>query len=334
MSGTLMIVAAVLAASPSRAPAEGTAVAAAAFRGWFDSARHGDLVIPGRVERAARGFRYVFVEGFWNERMPGYFAQNVRALRARGVPRSAIHVIEPSSHKTLEDNGDSVRDEFDQIARQGPEKLVVIAHSRGACDTLAFALRHPEFVRDHVEAMFLVQGPFGGTGVADYVAGDGSKFDGKLRPCDRLVIALLARLERLRLWWGGHAGLAEMTRAASRSFWENARCEHRGAIDVVGPRTYFVTSQARSPRLRPLQGAIARFLAAYVGPNDGIVAFADQSLPWLGTVLAVGESRHTDLTHRFPSGRPGRRLRTALVDAIIMAVGHTAEPKGGPTRRL
>jgi len=41
----------------------------------------------------------------------------------------------------------------------------------------------------------------------------------------------------------------------------------------------------------------------------------------LGTVLAVLDVGHTDLTRRFPAARPKHRLRNALVDAIIMAVG-------------
>ena len=90
--------------------------------------------------------------------------QNAKELRAQGVPRRAIHFIYPSSHKTVQENAEAVRAQFQEIARLGPEKLVVIGHSRGACDTLAFALENPAFVADHIQALFLVQGPFGGTG--------------------------------------------------------------------------------------------------------------------------------------------------------------------------
>ena len=63
------------------------------------------------------------------------------------------------------------------------------------------------------------------------------------------------------------------------------------------------------------------YLGTYYGPNDGLVALEDQSLPGLGTVLAVLDVGHTDLTRRFPAARPKHRLRNALVDAILMAVG-------------
>ena len=74
----------------------------------------------------------------------------------------------------------------------------------------------------------------------------------------------------------------------------------------------------------------AWYLGTYYGPNDGLVALEDQSLPGLGTVLAVLDVGHTDLTRRFPAARPKHRLRRALVDAIIMAVGRHAREEKRP----
>src|SRR5262245_55886677 len=129
----------------------------AEFRGWFRAAAQGRLSLPGAVERRARQFRYVLVGGFANERMPGYFPQCGKELRARGVAPGSIHFIFPSSHKTLDGNSHDVRARLLDLVSRGSERLVVIAHSRGACDALAFALRNGSFVRDHVEALFLVQ---------------------------------------------------------------------------------------------------------------------------------------------------------------------------------
>lgn len=47
----------------------------------------------------------------------------------------------------------------------------------------------------------------------------------------------------------------------------------------------------------------------------------DQRLEGLGTVLAVLDAGHTDLTNRFPSGKAAQRMRKAVIDAIIMSVG-------------
>jgi pimeloyl-ACP methyl ester carboxylesterase len=294
-------------------------VSPAAFQAWFDAALNGRLSIPADVDRSAQEYRYVFVGGFHSERFSGYFAQNAKELRKRGVPRRAIHYIYPSSRETVADNARAFRKEIREIAREGPEKLVVIGHSRGACDALAFALANPEFVEDRVEALFLVQGAFGGTGAADYFSGDGPPIDKRMPWRQRLVAHLLARFEGYLLDHGKHDGLAGLTTSESKAFWEWQLHEHRAAIPIVSSRTFYVTTRTDPERLRLFQKAIASYLA-YVGPNDGIIALEGQSLPDVGTVVAVLDAGHTDLTNRFPSARCEPRLRRALIDAIVMAV--------------
>jgi hypothetical protein len=309
------------------------AIAPPDFRGWFAAAAEGTLAIPAEVERRARCYRYVFVGGFRNERMPGYFVQNAKELRAHGILRPAIHFLDPSSHRTFEGNVNELGDGFRAIARQGPEKLVVIAHSRGACDTLAFMLRNEEFARDCVEALFLVQGPFGGTGVADYLAGEGPAMDRRMPPGHRLLAHFLGWMEKRLLKRGKHGGLPDLTRQASNAFWERTLKEHAAAIATVGPKTFYVRAETRPAHLRLVQRAAAWYLRTYFGPNDGLVARDDQSLAGLGTVLATLDAGHTDLTNRFPSARARPRLRRALIQSIIMALGSegtapgTAPPK-------
>lgn len=294
------------------------------FQDWFAEAALGKLVIPPQVEQAARQFRYVFVAGFRNERMTGYFAQNAKELRARGVDRRAIHFIYPSSHETVASNVEDVRAQFLEIADKGPERLVVIAHSRGACDALAFALRNPEFVRDHVEALFLVQGPFGGTGLADYVAGEGPALARPIPLFYRIIAHLLGKVEKRLLKNGKHEGLLGMTRRASHDYWERTLRESAAAIPIVGPKTFYVTSETHRSRLLLLKRAMAWYLQTHFGANDGLVAVEDQSLPAVGNVLAVLDAGHSDLTNRYPSARPRRQLRRALIQTIVMAVGRSA----------
>ena len=308
--------------APASVPAE--------FGAWFAAASAGTLRIPRAVEREARRYRYVFVGGFCNERMPGYFAQNARELRARGVPRRAIHFINPSSHAPIEENFAEVRDRFHAIAREGPEALVIIAHSRGACDALAFALRDGAFVRDRVHALFLIQAPLGGSGLADYIAGEGPPLDRSMPLRLRIVAHLAGRVERYLMGRGKHGGLPEMTRRASRAFWGRMLAEHEAAIPIVGPKTFYITSSTRPSRLRLLQGATAWYLRAHYGPNDGMVALRDQSLAGVGTVLATLDAGHTDLTNPFPLGRGGRKVRRALVQGILMAVGRPATAADDP----
>ena len=324
MLGLFMVVTAVLV--PPDQDSTPPAISPAAFQAWFDSAAEGRLAIPDDVRTNACRYRYVFVGGLQVGMMQGYLAQNAKALRARGVPHQAIHIINPSSHKTVVENAESVRSDLLAIAEQGPEKLVVIAHSRGACDTLAFALRNPRFVADRIHALFLVQGPFGGTGVADYVAGEGPPMDGRMPFGYRMLGQAIGRLEAQFLGQSKHQVITSLSHRASNSFWDGILDANREAVSVVAPKTFYVTSRTGPSRHPLLQRATAWYLKAYYGPNDGLVALEDQSLPGLGTVLAVLDAGHTDLTRRFPAARPKKRLRWALVDAIIMAVGNGPEP--------
>ena len=319
MLGVLMVVALQLAMTGP----EGTdpVIVPAEFRDYFDAARNGKLEIPDDAADEARGYRYVFVGGFHNERLPGYFTQNAKELRAIGVPKQAIHYIYPSSHETVAGNAKTVRRRFEDIAELGPEKLVVIAHSRGSCDTLAFALQNPEFVAEHVHSLFLIQGPFGGTGLADYVVGDGPPIDRKMPLGNRVIAHTLAKAEGFLLNHGKHGGLPELARRASDEFWKDLLEESSAAIPIVGPKVFYITSQIPPSGHRLFQRAIASYVETNFGENDGIVALSDQSLPGLGTVLAVLDAGHTDLTNRFPSGKAAQRMRKAVVDAIVMAVG-------------
>jgi pimeloyl-ACP methyl ester carboxylesterase len=297
------------------------------FRAYFEAARTGRLTIPDDAIEEARRYRYVFVGGFHNERLPGYFAQNARELRARGVPKEAVHFIFPSSHNSVAGNARAARERFEEIACEGPEKLVVIAHSRGSCDTLAFALENPEFVAEHVHALFLIQGPFGGTALADYVVGEGPPMDGRMPLSHRVVGHTLANVEGFLLDHGKHGGLPSLARRASKEFWQDMLEEHSAAIPIVSPKTFYITSEIPASGHRFLQRPIASYLEINFGENDGVVALEDQSLAGVGNVLAVLDAGHTDLTNRFPSGRAAQRLRKAVVDAIIMSVGEEKAAK-------
>ena len=301
-------------------PERPVVLTSARFQANFAHAAESRSSFPPSVTRTAEKYRYVFVGGFLSERMPGYFATNAKELRGMGVPRKAIHFILPSSHETIEGNATEVRSKFEEIAASGDEKLVVIAHSKGACDVLAFALRNPVFVRDHVQALFLLQGPFGGTSIAEYLSGEGAEPDAAIPRRSRTVLNALGRIETYVLGKGKHGGLAGMTPDASRAFWEAHLKNHSDAIAVVGPKTYYVTSATAPSHLRFVQQAMGWYLQVEVGPNDGVVAIRDQSLRGLGTVVATLDAGHSDLTRTRTSSRDKRDYPRALTAAIVASL--------------
>jgi pimeloyl-ACP methyl ester carboxylesterase len=255
--------------------------------------------------------------------MPGYFSQNIKELRAHGVSRRAIHEIYPSSRKTVEEYRDTFRDEFLKVADTGDEKLVVIAHSRGACDALVFALENPEFVRDHVAFLFLVQGPFGGTPLVDYVLGEGRPIDHQMPMRHRILGTLTAKMEKSLLKRGIHGALPALSPSASLLFWDQLLKKQAYAVPLVGPKTFYITSQIDPAELGFIQGATGRYLDEYHGPNDGMVKLSDQVLPGLGTDLGPLAVGHSDLTQRYPNTHAPRRFRQALIESILMAVSQS-----------
>jgi pimeloyl-ACP methyl ester carboxylesterase len=302
-------------------PDPSTSAPLGTFQRWFDSAVEGSLEVPPKVAREARSFRYVFVEGYRNERMPGYFAANIAELKALGVPRNRVHVIEPSSRATNEANAETVRDRFLKIAREGPERLVVIAHSRGACDALAFALDHPAFVRERVRALFLIQGPFGGSGLAGYVTGSGVPMDRRMKWKHRVIAGLIGRVARAFSGDESLEAMEGMSPEASAAFWARALDKDRATLAEVGSKSFFIRAALHPSKQRSGRRALAWYLHAYHGPNDGVVALDDQSLPGFGTVIADVEAGHSDLTCNRPTSRKRRGDRKALTRSIVMAVG-------------
>ncbi|WP_169980954.1 alpha/beta fold hydrolase [Tautonia rosea] len=295
------------------------------FQDLFLASYDGTLELDESLAKRIQGFRYIFVLGLMNERSPGYLDQNVRELEAMGVPSNRIHRIAPSSNASFRENLDEIRAAFKKVADQGPEPLVVIGHSRGACDALAFALHEAEFVSERVIALFLVQGPFGGSGAADYVLGSGVPMDRKISPPARALANLFRNAAARKLERGKHSGIVDLTSDASDHFWKRLLASRRSAIPIVSPRTFYIEATVPPSRQPPFRRPVARYLEAYYGPNDGLVAAGDQYLPELGTRLGILEVSHMDLTHRFPAGRPQRRLRGALVQAIVVAVARLDE---------
>jgi pimeloyl-ACP methyl ester carboxylesterase len=293
------------------------------FGAWFDAASAGRLVVSEPTARRAAGFRYVFVAGLGNEQMPGYFGQNINELEAQGVPRDAITVLAPTSSRSVAENSDAFRAEMKRLGARDARKLVVIAHSRGACDVMNFAILNPAFVDRRVEAMFLIQGPFGGSALADYVVGEGKPMDDRMPRGHRFVARLIGKHERSMIAKGAHGGLAALTRESSRAYWAELMKANPEAVETIGPKVFYIAAQSDPSRLRLFQRSTGTYLDTYYGPNDGMVAVEDQVLEGVGTRLGPINAGHADLTRRFPATNSGRQDRRALIQCIIAAVGRS-----------
>ena len=154
--------------------------------------------------------------------------------------------------------------------------------------------------------------------------GEGPEVDGALPAVHRTLARLIGGFERLLVRRGRHGGLASITRERSRAYWGSAIDAHPEAVAALSPKTYYIEGETDAARLRLFLRATASYLTAHYGPNDGVVARGDQSLPAIGSSLGVFDVGHSDLTRNNPGSRAGKRSRRAMMDAIVMAVGRSS----------
>jgi len=304
-------------APPAEAPAPGP------FRAWFEGQSQHPSPLPPKVLEAARAYRYVFIAGFLNEGFQvGYFSQNRRALLDAGVPPGAIELVFPKSGNTIEENVAVLRRVLPELAAKGPQKLVLIGHSKGAVEALAFMVAAPDFVRAHVHAAFLVQGAFGGSGIADYITGTGHPLDDRMQPFPRMLFALAAG-------WGElldsriDGGFQSLTHQRAAELWQRLLPPAAGPgasrlPSGLAERTFFIRSQRDPDQVCPLLWITARYLATYYGANDGLMTVPDQWVPGTGQILADLNADHTGLTVAGPVSDWPAGVRRAFTYALLM----------------
>lgn len=309
-----VLVAGLLGVASAPVPAAPAQPDSAAFRAWFErESQHPTALAPGAL-KAARAYRYVFIAGFLNEGFQiGYFNQNRQTLLDAGVKPGAIEVLFPKSGNTVPENVAVLAQRLPEIAAKGPEKLVLIGHSKGAVEALAFAVGAPEFVRARVQAIFLVQGAFGGSGIADYITGTGHPLDDRMAAIPRALFALAAG-------WGElldtriDGGFQSLSRLHAAELWQRLP---RLPADLED-RVLFVRSQREPDKVCPLLWITAKYLATYYGPNDGLMAISDQWLPDAGRLLADLDADHAGLTVARPISDWPAQVRRAFMRALLM----------------
>lgn len=286
------------------------------------------------VSRNASQLHFLFVKGFLSEGMPGlYFREHVSELKQLGVPARQISVLAPCSGSSLEENQTELKETAQRVAGSG-RRLVLIGHSRGAVDVLAFAVRNPKFVEDHVAAIFLIQGAFGGSGVADFLTGRGNPLDERIPWLYRQKLNLLADgTPLLGGLIGIDEGLKELTRATAGDFWKKMLQENGEATQSIGPKVYYILGK-QDPKKMAMVVQVTGYYLHYsydcaasgdeknTCPNDGLVHLRDQSVAGLGRPLAIFQSDHAGLTNSNPISNLPDYVRRSLTRAIFEAVGH------------
>jgi predicted alpha/beta hydrolase family esterase len=228
--------------------------------------------------------RYVLVAGFLNETMVGYFKDNVSALKKNGVTEDHILVVKPPSKNSIEKNSEFLGSQLQQFISRGPEPLVIIAHSKGANEVLIWALQNPEFVRDHVRAIFMVQGAFGGSRLADFIEHKGHPVDKNMPEKYRIIFRIL-ELEGRHEGQVSHDGLQSLSSEATTKLWPTLMAQKPPALSLIDRKIFYILGSEDVPHLPLMTKALGSYLTTYYGKNDGVVLVQDQVVQGIGHVL-------------------------------------------------
>jgi hypothetical protein len=294
-----------------------------AFRAWFERQVETPTPLPVAAADAARQYRYVFVAGFLNEGFQiGYFNENRKALLDAGVKPDAIHVLFPRSGNGVEDNVTELRRSVPELAARGPQKLVLVGHSKGAVEALALVAAEAAFVRERVQAVFLVQGAFGGSGIADYITGSGHPLDARLPARRRAEFTVAVQSGKL-LDLAVDDGFRSLTHRRAADLWD--RLIPAAAVGVrwrlpedVARKVFFIRGRRDPDKVSSIFTTTARYLRAYYGDNDGLVEVSDQWVVGTGTIIATLDADHFALTVARPVSAQSAATRLAFTRALLM----------------
>lgn len=277
------------------------------------------LSFAPRIASADASDRYVLVAGFLNETMVGYFKDNISALKGEGVEADHILVPKVPSKTYVEVNSTSLDSQIRKFP--GSEPLVIIAHSKGAVEVLIWALQNSEFVRDNVRGIFLVQGAFGGSKIADFIEGKGHPIDKEMPKRYSLSLEVM-RLEGWHENKVAHDGLVSLTSEASAKLWPALTAQYPQAVGNIDKKIYYILGTESVSKLPLLIRPMGSYLSTYYGNNDGIVLTQDQFVPGIGKVILSVESDHMGWFMPKPESSVSSSQREAFTDILYNFASH------------
>jgi pimeloyl-ACP methyl ester carboxylesterase len=212
------------------------------------------------------GQHVVFVAGYLNELIPGYFTDNAAVARELGAETSILY---PGSKHGLNDD---VNELLVEVASRRGAEVVLFGHSKGAAAVLLTVLQHPELVLSgQVSHVILVQGAIGGSPLADSLR--------RVRPFRGEGIDSLTTEQAKRCF--GDA-LEALSKRLTPSEWA-----------VLFARIFYVRS-AHDQASMAAELALTELLLRKYGPNDGLVPQSEMKLSF-GVDLGVLDADHASL---------------------------------------
>lgn len=260
---------------------------------------------PDSPLAAVASRHFLFVAGFLNELIPGYFDDNEVVTRELGGQTSKLF---PSSMHSMSEQADEIYESIEASHAANGMPVVVVGHSMGGAAALLAAIRHPELMRNGtLDRVIVIQGAIGGSPVADAIAhGPVRAFHG---------LNSLTRPEATKLF---ASELARLHAAVSPA-----------EVERLFEHVYYVRSCVSHTKTTPLLSASQLFLSL-VGSHeaDGLLLQEDMKLP-TGVDLGLVDSDHGSLTvsgYLSQSTRPQRRMFTRALYRQVFAQAPASAP--------
>jgi hypothetical protein len=244
--------------------------------------------VPAKVADAVRARPFVMIAGIMNETIPGYFADNAKTIR-KDFKQEEVRRFFPSSKVAVDENAPRINAWIRKTWLDfGKKPVIVLAHSKGANETLLAILKDSSLLRDGiVDRLVFIQAALGGSHIADLLLNDDSGSWPAAQP----------------FHWLFHdwKGLWSMTPARARTMFADAIAAADPADRVLlSEKLFYVrASKVRSKCSWELQ-AMHLFVESFWGESDGVMLPEDQKIDGLGTDLGLLEGDHFDLTEKGP----------------------------------
>ena len=286
--------------------------------------------LPADVAANAKTLQFLFVKGFGQERYPEYFDKNIEALEGQGVPADHFHKFGPDSQDSIHRNSFRVEKEILSLIRSHPDqKLVVVAHSKGAAETLVAILRiadrDPDLVKDHVARVALLNPPLKGTPWANLLLSHrtplkmaGASFHDRVRAQKENLFFRLVQLFKPRLL----RGLRSLGVDWASPYMAKQLARSESARRVLDPLV--ITFRSYVPRPEDHRSYGGRYLHRNVGLNDDYLPLDSQAafgLPGIEVTMPGFHSHYAQVVPTFPEPNhpEWRGSMLALVSSIPMS---------------
>lgn len=243
---------------------------------------------------AARQLHFLFVGGFLNETIPGYFGDNLPVVRDElGASASTLF---PPSGGDLERDAELIHAEVLRLSDEQQKPIALIGHSKGGAAAVLAVLRDPSLVRSgRVVHVVSIQGALRGSPVADALV-------------QSLPIPLLH---------AAFKGLDTLTRGRAEAAFRRVEVPP----DLAGwcaRRVHFVRSMETTGQVSQELGLTHAFLTRHgTGRSDGLLLEEDQWIPGLGHDLGVLRGDHAAFTVASPLSNGTPQSRRAFTRALL-----------------